>query len=399
MLIDERQMTRFEARRSFRKIWIFILSFGILIPIGLVLYAATGQRATLLPAGFGLAATIVLVITAAAPGAAYLIGRDGILLKKGGARRLVDFNELRGAAVLSEGKAMQALNRYLAPAMASERSLNLKGWFRSNTAYGNFIRFCSVPILQGKTTVGSALNIVKFAGHTSGCFVMLKLTSGQELLLSPKDCDAFLARLSARRKLPDTSSASDYTPPEIAPGTAATGSRSMWLFVYSLVSFAVIVVLVGILVVAPAVKSGPPATGPAWEQPRQQPAEAPMETGWVSADTFRSRVTARADTSGFSDEEGKMNELGRAAAVKWQAGLTGSMVGSYLAGSSVEPAEEQLAALHSSIEDLVLGLAPRVVFREVDESMTEITIVVDVGAPGLRDTVTSMLDDALDGTN
>jgi hypothetical protein len=401
MLIDERQMTRFEARRSLRKIWIFILGFGILIPIGIALYAATGQRAALLPAGLGLAATIVLALTAAAPGAVYLIGGDGILLKKGGARRVVDFDELRGAAVLSEGEAMEALNSYLAPAIASERSLNLKAWIRSNAAYGNFIRFCSVPVVQGKTTFGSALNIVKFSSHTSGCFVMLKLTSGQELLLSPKDCDAFLARISAHRKLPDTSPASDYTPPEFAPDTEAASSRPRWLFVYSLVSFGVILVLVGIFVVVPAVRNSrpPQASGPAWEQSSRQPGEASMKTGWVDADTFRSRATVRLDTSRLSDEEAKMNALSRAAAVEWQAGLTGSMVGSYQAGSALEPSEEQLAALRRSIEELALGLAPRVVSRRANAELTEMTIVVDVAAPGLRDRVTSMLDGALKRTN
>ncbi len=67
MLIDERQMTRFPARRTFKKIWIMIAGFGVFIAIGLALYFGTGERTALLTVAFGGVFTLALIIVFVAP--------------------------------------------------------------------------------------------------------------------------------------------------------------------------------------------------------------------------------------------------------------------------------------------------------------------------------------------
>ena len=404
MLIDERQMTRFPARRTFKKIWIMVAGFGIFIPIGLALYFGTGERTALLAVAFGGVFTLVLVLKAAAPGSRYAVGRDGILLKKGGSARLVGYGELRGAAVLSEDQAVQALNRYLTPAVRSERALNLKAWYRSNSAYGNFIRYCSVPVLQETTSVGSHLNIVKFDSRTSGDFVILKLRSGEEFLLSPTDCEGLLRYISATSKLTDTTPSSSYKVPDYGLNTEKTTRRRRWLFGYALITFAVLTTLVILFVGFPNLRSGSGRSG--WVhriigtrsvgQSGGNNSEAAMQTGWVDGNTFRTRITARSEVSATADEEEKSRELNRAVATGWQYSVMSGMIGSYLRGSGLHPDEEQFEALNEAIEDLVVSLEPEVLSREVNQEITEITVVFDLSSPDLRETVNSLLDGALE---
>ncbi len=406
MLIDERQMTRFPARRTFKKIWIMIAGFGVFIPIGLALYFGTGERTALLAVAFGGVFTLALIIKAAAPGSRYAVGRDGILLKKGGSTRLVGYDELRGTAVLSEEQAVEALNRYLAPAVRSERALNLKAWYRSNSAYGNFIRYCSVPVLQQTTSVGSQLNIVKFDSRASGSFVILKLLSGEEFLLSPADCEGFVRHFSSGSKLIDTTPSSSYTAPDYGMNTEKAARRRKWLFGYALVTFAVLTTIIIVFVAFPSFHSASEGSG--WIQriigSRSQGesggenTEAAMETGWVDGDTFRTRITARSEISATADDEEKSRELNRAVATGWQYSVMSGMIGAHLRNSGLDPDEEQFEALNEAIEDLVVGLEPEILTREVNQEMTEITIVFDLSTPGFRETVDSLLEEALETT-
>jgi hypothetical protein len=406
MLIDERQMIRFPARRTFKKIWIMIAGFGIFIPIGLALYFGTGERAALLVVAFGGVFSLILIFKAAAPGSSYAVGRAGILLKRGGSTRLVDYEELRGAAVLSEDRAVQALNRYLAPAVQSERSVNLKTWYRSNRAYGNFIRYCSVPVLQETTSVGSHLNIVKFDSRTSGDFVILKLRSGEEFLLSPRDCEGLLRNITASAKLADTTPSSSYKVPDYGLHTEKAARRRRWLLGYALITFAVVAILIILFVGLPNLRGGSEGSGwvkriiGTWSEGHftGDDTEAAMETGWVDGDTYRTRITARSEVSATADDEEKSRELNRAVATGWQYSVMSGMIGAHLQDSGLDPDEEQFDALNRAIEDLVVGLEPIVLSREVNQEITEITIVFDLSSPGLRETVNSLLEGALETT-
>ena len=409
MLIDERQMTRYPVRRTFKKIWIMIAGFGIFIPIGLALYFGTGERTALLVVAFGGVFTLALIIKAAAPGSRYAVGRDGILLKKGRSTRLVGYEELQGAAVLSEEQAVEALNRYLAPAVQSERALNLKAWYRSNSAYGNFIRYCSVPVLQQTTSVGSHLNIVKFDSRTSGNFAIFKLLSGEEFLLSPADCEGFVRHISSASKLTDTTPSSSYTVPDYGMDTEKAARRRKWLFGYALVTFAVLTTIIIVFFALPSFRSA--SEGSSWIQriigslsqgesggEEGEKTDAVMQTGWVDADTFRTRITARSEGSASAEDEERSRELNRAVAAGWQYSVMSGIIGAHLRDSGLDPDEEQFEALNEAIEDLVVGLEPEILAREVNQEMTEIMVIFDLSTPDFRETVDSLLEEALETT-
>lgn len=80
------------------------------------------------------------------------------------------------------------------------------------------------------------------------------------------------------------------------------------------------------------------------------------------------------------DEE-KSRELNRAVAAGWQYSVMSGMIGAYLRDSELDPDEEQFEALNQAIEDLVVGLEPEVLSREVNQEITEITIVFDLYSP------------------
>jgi hypothetical protein len=210
--MDRRPSATFEGRRRFRRMWILIAGFGVFVPIGVVFFLTTGEPASLLMAAFGLFPALVMIPMVLSPGIEYGIGPEGLLLRSRRSRRLVPGEQIRGAAVLSEGQAVEALNRYLAPAIASEPGLNLKAWYRSNSPYGNFVRYCSVPVVQERTHGGSPQNVVKFGNLTSGSFVLLKLTSKEEFLLSPVDCKGLLAAIASLSRLADPTPVSSFSP-------------------------------------------------------------------------------------------------------------------------------------------------------------------------------------------
>ena len=121
-----------------------------------------------------------------------------------------------------------------------------------------------------------------------------------------------------------------------------------------------------------------------------------MQTGWVDGNTFRTRITARSEVSATADEEEKSRELNRAVATGWQYSVMSGMIGAYLRGSGLDPDEERFEALNEAIEDLVVSLEPEVLSREVNQEITEITVVFDLSSPDLRETVNSLLEGALE---
>ena len=123
-----------------------------------------------------------------------------------------------------------------------------------------------------------------------------------------------------------------------------------------------------------------------------------MQAGWVDSDTFRARITARSEVSATADAEERSRELNRAVAAGWQYSVMSGMIGAYLRGSGLDPDEEQFGALNDAIEGLVVGLEPVVLSREVNQEITEITIVFDLSSPDLREAVNSLLEGALETT-
>lgn len=402
MNIDEQRTTVFRARKSFKRIWIMIVGFGIFIPFGLALYFGTGDSKALFATAFGGVFALALIFMALAPGSRYAVGRDGILLKKGKSARLVAYHELRGAVALSESQAVDVLNRYLGPAIHSEQSLSLKEWFNSHKAYGNFLRYCSVPVLQETTSKGSRRNIVKFDSRTSGNFVILKLKSGEEFLLSPVDCDGFVAGISSFTWIKDRSSFSSYEAP-VSQMTPEKDKRMRKSFrVYAAVT-AVALSAFSITIInlrqpgnsPSSLDTGETATAPSDGESAGAPADPIPDTGWVDGDTFRTLITAGMQVPETMGAEEKSKELDRAVAAGWRYGVISGMLGGYLKNSGLNPDEELFAELNAAVEDAIFGIEPEIILRETNAGFTEIAVVLELSSPGLRERTEERLDEVV----
>ena len=209
--MDSHGAVSFGPRRSFRRIWIIVAGFGVFLPLGVVLFVATGDKAALFAVAFGLLPFLCMLLWVLARGAEYSIRPDGVFLKHGRSRRLVPLSEIRRAAVLSEAQARDIVKRYMAPAVDAQRQRDTEDYLATSRIINSFTVYCTVPIVQEMTSVGPERSIVKFGTKVGGRFVLLKLTTGEEFLLSPEDCEGFFAGLAARARLADTSPSSSYT--------------------------------------------------------------------------------------------------------------------------------------------------------------------------------------------
>ena len=399
-------MEKFQPRRSSRRVWLFIAVFGAFVPIGLVILFTTGEIAGLLIAAFGLLPVLFFIYKIRAPGAYYAVGPEGVELKHGRSRRTIPLGSIRGAAVLTEQQGEDALNHYLEPAIQSEKGLDLKGWYRANTVYGNFIRFCTVPIVQQTTTSGSSLNIIKFRNLTSGEFVLLKLDSGEEFLLSPEDSRGFFRDLSARVPLEDTSPVSSCVHTDRENWKVKARKRIRWIYLYAAGTFLVIASIVAVKFVIPAVGSGSEVdglnTGPAAgstaaqtsEVPAVQSPDAAAASGWVDGDTFRLVISMTAELN--TEDPGKRrDELIMAVAEAYKISLISRIIDMYVSDSGRTPTDEQHGALEAAVEQEITGIEPEVVASTFNQDNTAMQAVIDVRAPALRSSIEGRFDEVL----
>jgi hypothetical protein len=236
----------FRVRRTLKRAGIFLGVFGLFIPAGIVvLLFAEEKAAGVALIGFGAFVLLLLLLSILAPGSRYQVDGQGLLLKKGLSTRRIVFADIAGARVITEAETNVIVREYMTPAMASEAGLDLKGWYRSNKKYAGFVRYCTVPIVQSKTTAGNTLNIVAFSGKTSGDFVILRVASGEEFLLSPAEPAAFYQAILPRiRQTADLSAPHPYRSEQTSiSGGRPVNYRKKFL-ILNLITAAVIVAAV-----------------------------------------------------------------------------------------------------------------------------------------------------------
>jgi len=381
--MNSRNSVSFEPRRSFRRIWIIMAGFGIFIPLGLVLYFASGESAGLFVAGFGLLPVVYMLFLVVSPGSRYTVGQEGVSLRKGTAQRLIPLEDVHGAAVLSEDQARDILKQYMTPRVESERERNMKEWLTSSKAYGLFTRYCTVPIIQEQTSAGHEVNIVKFGTKAAGRFVILKLTSGEEFLLSPEDSEGFFSKLSSLVPLSDTSPSSSYT--HTADPVRRIKLRSFYKY-YRWIAFAVTLAVILIIIIL-NFDLLPNKTGAAAGEPA-------VETGWINDDTFRFLINARINIA-EEDPEIRRKELINTAASGYQLNFISQVIGWYCKEEEIELDDVQYDALHGVLWDLINNRDLEVLSSIYNEEMTELTVEAELTDTDLRQAVTGMLENAL----
>lgn len=369
----------FETRRSFRRIWIIMAGFGVFIPIGAVLFITTGERAALAAAAFGLVPVLYMLFRVIAPGSRYEAGPDGLLLKHGGSSRLVSFGDIRGAAVLSGEQAEKALKKYMEPAVESERERDIKEWLASSRAYGYFTRFCTVPIVQEYTTRGSRRNIVKFGTRLEGSFVILKLTSGEEFLLSPADSGGLFTAVASRTRLSDTTPDSSFSWTPDAERRKKLRGFFKWYTRIALV--AALLAVAGIYLYS--TKAAPEEQVPAAQ--------------WIDEETFRYPVRGEIETP-VRDPEERQKALTEAVRAAVRPALTGQLALWYCSEKGFDPEGAEYVLLLETLDSLLSRMESDIAVEPQDERTTSVTVTMEYSGPELRGLLEELMDEILAGT-
>ena len=88
-----------------------------LSPIGILIFFLAGDPRGFVFSAFGLLPLLYLFVRVLSPGAVYSISENSIFLRNGRTKGVIPFDDLRGAAVLSESKAHEILTLYMAPSI------------------------------------------------------------------------------------------------------------------------------------------------------------------------------------------------------------------------------------------------------------------------------------------
>ena len=376
---------RFGVRREIGAAWIFFLVFGLMLPAAAALFVLVDHGGGLLLGGFALCVLALMGYAILAPGAGYRVDGRTVRLRRGATVRSVPLSQLSGARILSADEAQQILRQYMAPVVAAEARLDARGWARSSLHYGRFLRFCTVPVVQQRRTVGSFRNVVSFGARTGGRLLILRLTAGEELLLSPTDPEALSVCLrrggAGHATVPLQDAARGAAGQTLDP---ARDSRRR-ITRMSLATGAVLAVALATYVIL----GRPDPQGAVSTATEQVP---PPATSWLDADTYQTVITtSSAVVTLLSQEEARRASLENALGAAYVSAIAGHLLNDFLqrTGREIDSDTHQrlLEALMRQVEAAEVSLSS----LEVDPQVTEITGVFETYAPGLRQTVTATL--------
>ncbi len=348
--------------------------FGIFIPIGIIIYFLSGDSQAFIMSAFGIVPAVYLLYRVLSPGSEYSVGRDGVFLRNGSYKRLIPLSEVRGAAVLSEEQARDILSKYMFPSVESERERDIKQWYKSNKAYGCFTGFCTVPIVQEHVSAGNEINIVKFGTKVTGQFVIIKLVSGEEFLISPEDCSGFYEALSVGTNLEDTNPTTSYNYSMDINRKQKLRKFFRW---YRIIGAVAILAVAAVLLI---------------NNLEQVPAED--TDGWIDADTYRLSVTAGL-SSGSENPDEREQELYQAVSENYVYSFISTIIAWYCREEGFDPDEEQYDALHDALLKLINKSTPVPLSKSINDDVTEIVVVIELSEENFQATVRSVLKQAI----
>ena len=397
--MDEYGTANFRVRRTLGKGIIFVLGFGVFIPIGIVIAVLADATAGIGMVIFGALPQIVIFLLVRSPGSFYQIGVNDVYLKKGLSKRHIPFSDIQAAGVLSTGEARSVLNDYLKPAVQSHRDLDVKGWYQSNKAYGEFTRFCTVPIIQQTTSVGHSRNINRFGTRTSGDFLLLRITDGTELLISPEDTSGFLGRLRSSASIDGTI--------EIAPEREKTrrvvpakdrGKKKKWL-VYQFGTF----VIVAGAAIAVYIAQNPTTSETTAERENEPVAvvvldePVPLVTGWLDEHTFRIVAEAQLTNTFLEKAEDRQADLRRLVNFYYPYDIISMFLQYYAKEHELTLSEDDYTVVVQSLIGFISDLSPTYVAEEFSKDNSLIKSVIDVSYEDFQTYVGDLLKASLGG--
>jgi len=178
----------FHTRRQWHNITIWAVSALILLLLGLVIAARSGQWSLLFVlGGVVLVGFVINYFQDRAGDATYAIEGQALRLHLRRKELTVDRSEIRDASLLDRAAARNYIREKLAKAV--EDGLT-KAEARSREK--DFIRFCTVDIGLRSYTFGIGRQLADTMPNAKNDLVLLRLRSGDDILLSPEYNQAFI---------------------------------------------------------------------------------------------------------------------------------------------------------------------------------------------------------------
>ena len=313
------------ARRSFRPVRIPVLVSLLFITIGTVIFMVSGDPLTLFFSGFGLLILLIVLIIAAAPGIAYKLDGEELVLKNSITRRRIPLHDIQSVALLDRQQTAEYMHARQKPMIAATRSYNLGLWWHSAKGNADLQRFLSIPLVTTTTAAGHENNITSYSVRTEGDYIFFETVEARTFLLTPKDpieLRDIIAGAGARQLEPTEliRQAVDHSSAAIRDPKIARGRR--FIRIYMAAAFAVILtgVLVYLFIIDPstgetgataAAAQGPESPVEASVPPREAPApeEVELSTVWVDDSTLRVHLQSNYFPPGGMEQEERADLL------------------------------------------------------------------------------------------
>ena len=282
-IMNDKGYTGFKPERGFRQVRVFIIVFSLFTLAGVVplAFGLIGPGLALII--MGLAFLALVVPKAAAWGLSYGIDNEAVVLRSGRAGKRIAFIEIDSVALLTKEQAQSFMEELYYDAVQSEIRMDMGGWLRSNRAAGGVTRYLSIPVTGTEIRRGGPTNITSYSVNPGTKLLLIRMHSGERLLVSPLEINRFYTRL-----IQAGVDAVPYVKGEgRIPFSAAKPYRNnrKRIFIVSLVTFIVILALAGYFIIYPAL-SAPAENAEVQPAEEAQPAGAGIMAAWVNEDSY-----------------------------------------------------------------------------------------------------------------
>jgi hypothetical protein len=149
----------------------------------------------------GLMLTALLVKNLAL-GSFYEIQPQTLFIKMGILKKSIPLSTVKKSEIIHEKDVEKVLKDYQTAVYERTSARDVWGAFKSQFQLGDFIRYCTVPVVFNETKIGSKYapadlsTVLKYSANTSGDFVFITLANGKKHILSPVEPEKFLGQLS-----------------------------------------------------------------------------------------------------------------------------------------------------------------------------------------------------------
>jgi hypothetical protein len=377
----------FKARRSARNSIVFLAAFGLMAAGGVAAFLFGYRIEGIAVFAFGVVVMLVITAIVISPNSWYRIAAGSLQLRKGFAGRSIPLSSLRAARVVPAPEVAVTLREFVAPVILAETSMDPGGWAKAGKRYGRVVRFCSVPIVESRTSLGSERNVVQFDLKVTGEFVVLELDDGFPLLISPQDSREFARELRRQvPNLPERRAAAGDAPDE-ADGVLEKAVRDRRRRYWTMVGITSVPVLLAVALLL-WTNLGPtlrPTVGAENGDAEAPVVAEPALDEWTTNDRYRASYETSTSSVGFvEDADERKSILRETIDQQWPEDLTVEVMGYFLSRSREELEGERYFELRERVLQEVSRNQPYLIRYGFDDDIRVVTAVVDLEGTDLR---------------